>query len=67
MTLTDEELVNFSDYPILPGVTTMLMKTDEQAKTWRSKVYFGCKHCVPNPRKPSVLWVPIHVFYLICI
>ena len=55
MILTDEELVNFSDYPVLPGVTAMLMKTTEKAKGLRSKVYFGCKHCIPNPRKPSIV------------
>lgn len=57
MVLTDEELVKFSDYPVLPGITAMLMKTKEQAKKLRSKVYFGCKHCVLNPRKSSVVWV----------
>jgi hypothetical protein len=51
MILTEEDLAKFSDYPVLPGVTAMLMKADERAKKLRSKVYFGCKHCVPNPRK----------------
>ena len=52
--LTDEELNNFSDYPVLPGVTAMLVKASEQAKAWRSEAYFGCKHCVPDPRKPQL-------------
>lgn len=56
MILTDEELVKFSDYPVLPGVVAMLMKADEEAKELRSKARFGCKHCVPNPRKSSAVW-----------
>ena len=55
MILTDEELAKFSDHPVLPGVVKMLMRTNEEAKKWRGKVYFGCKHCVPNPRKSSVV------------
>ena len=51
MILTDEDLTRFADYPLLPGITAMFMKTADQAAKLRSKVYFGCKHCVPNPRK----------------
>jgi len=57
MILVDEELVKFSDYPVLPGVTAKLMRTDGQAKEWRSSVYFGCKHCIPNPRKSYAVWM----------
>ncbi|KAF9653537.1 hypothetical protein BDM02DRAFT_1562337 [Thelephora ganbajun] len=49
MILADEELSKFSDYPVTPGVTAQLMRTGEQTKEWRSKSYFGCKHCIPNP------------------
>lgn len=55
MILTDEELAKFSDYPVLPGIVTMLTRTNEEAKKRRGKAYFGCKHCVPNPRKSSVV------------
>lgn len=51
MILTDEDLIKFADYPLLPGITATLMKPT--AQELRSKVYFGCKHCIPNPRKPS--------------
>jgi len=57
MILTDEELAKFSDYPVLPGVAAMLMKTNDKTKKLRSKAYFGCKHCVPNPRKFLAVWV----------
>ena len=55
--LADEELVKFSDYLFLPGVTAKLMTADDQTKEWRSSKYFGCKHCIPNPRKSSAIWI----------
>ena len=57
MILADEELVKFSDYPVLPGVTAKLMQADGQAKEWRSSVYFRCKHCIPNPRESHTIWI----------
>jgi len=51
MILADEELVKFSDYPVLPGIAAKLVQTNDQAKEWRSKVSVGCKHCISNPRK----------------
>lgn len=55
MILTDEDLIKFADYPLLPGITAMLTKSTDQTIKLRSKAYFGCRHCIPNPRKPSAL------------
>jgi len=49
MILADEDLVEFSDYAVLPGVTAKLMQVNERAKEWRDTVSVGCKHCVQNP------------------
>ena len=65
MILADEELVKFSDYPVLPGVAAKLVQVNDQAKEWRSKVYIGCKHCISNPRKSSAVWVGNVVSYLV--
>jgi len=56
MILADEELVKFSDYPVLPGVTAKLVRTNDKAKEQRRKVRIGCKHCISNPRKSSAAW-----------
>lgn len=51
MLLTDEELVKFSDYPAIPGITARLMQTNKQMKERRKNTCFACKHCVTNPRE----------------
>ena len=65
MILADEELVKFSDYPVLPGVTAKLVQANDKAKEWRSNVSVGCKHCIQNPRKSSAMWVVNGVSYLV--
>ena len=65
MILADEELVKFSDYPVLPGITTKLVQANDQAKKWRSRVLVGCKHCISNPRKYSSVWVGNVASYLV--
>lgn len=49
MILADEELVEFSDYPVTPGITARLTRADKQMKERRSNRCFGCKHCILNP------------------
>ena len=55
MILADEELVKFSDHPATPGIVVRFAKTDRQTMEQRRNPYFACKHCIPNPRKFSVL------------
>jgi len=65
MILADDELVKFSVYPVLHGVTAKLTQANDQAKGWRTGISLGCKHCISNPRKSSVVWVGNILSYLV--